>query len=273
MYNEKIEQLIKAALADGVLTEKEKQILFKRAQEQGVDLDEFEMVLDARLVELQKAEKEKAEKSAPKSTKFGDVRKCPVCGALVPALSGVCQDCGYEFSGIGANSSSQILAKKIEEINENYSRKANELKKDKNETQSDLEDRKWEILHKQRVMAISQAIKSFSIPNTKADMFEFLTTMQSNMLSPGAYKLEADAYFTKYNETIVKAKALFKNDSVISDLLANSVSVIEDYKKIHKKQKRCPLKPSVKETYRNIVIGVGALGLILLLAWIYEVFY
>ena len=51
MYNEKIEALIKAALADGVLTEKEKQILFKRAQEEGVDLDEFEMVLDAREIE------------------------------------------------------------------------------------------------------------------------------------------------------------------------------------------------------------------------------
>ena len=47
MYNEKIEALIKAALADGVLTEKEKQILFKNAQAQGIDLDEFEMVLDA----------------------------------------------------------------------------------------------------------------------------------------------------------------------------------------------------------------------------------
>ena len=48
MYNEKIEALIKAALADGVLTEKEKEILFKNAQAEGIDLDEFEMVLDAR---------------------------------------------------------------------------------------------------------------------------------------------------------------------------------------------------------------------------------
>ena len=37
MYNEKIEQLITAALADGVLTEKEKQVLFQRAQEQATD--------------------------------------------------------------------------------------------------------------------------------------------------------------------------------------------------------------------------------------------
>ena len=64
LYNEKMEALISAALMDGVLTEKEKQVLFKKAQEQGIDLDEFEMVLDARLVELQRKEQEMAEKKA-----------------------------------------------------------------------------------------------------------------------------------------------------------------------------------------------------------------
>ena len=39
MYNERLENLIDAALADGELTEKEKQILFKNAQVLGVDLD------------------------------------------------------------------------------------------------------------------------------------------------------------------------------------------------------------------------------------------
>ena len=78
MYNEQLEQLIDAALADGVLTEKEKQILFKKAQTFGIDLDEFEMVLDARLVKLQKEQQ-----SAPKSNKLGDVKKCPACGAIL----------------------------------------------------------------------------------------------------------------------------------------------------------------------------------------------
>lgn len=55
MYSEKLEELIRAALADGVLTDKEKKILFKRAQEEGIDLDEFEMVLSARVIELDKA--------------------------------------------------------------------------------------------------------------------------------------------------------------------------------------------------------------------------
>lgn len=59
MYNEKLEALISAALADGVLTEKEKQVLFKKAEAMGIDLDEFEMVLEGRLA---KCQKEKAEK-------------------------------------------------------------------------------------------------------------------------------------------------------------------------------------------------------------------
>ena len=45
MYNEQIENLINLALADGELSEKEKQILFKKAEAAGIDLDEFEMVL------------------------------------------------------------------------------------------------------------------------------------------------------------------------------------------------------------------------------------
>jgi hypothetical protein len=51
MYSEKLEQLIEHTLADGVLTEKEKQVLIKTAEAEGVDLDEFEVVLDARLYE------------------------------------------------------------------------------------------------------------------------------------------------------------------------------------------------------------------------------
>ena len=59
MYNEKLEQLIDAALADGTLTEKEKKVLFKKAEEMGVDLDEFEMVLDARVFKMQNQAEEK----------------------------------------------------------------------------------------------------------------------------------------------------------------------------------------------------------------------
>lgn len=114
MYNEKIEQLIKAALADGILTEKEKQVLFKKAHELGIDLDEFEMVLDAKLYEAQEAEKQRRAKAAPKSDKYADVKKCPACGSIIPPNTKVCPGCGMVFS----NEQNDI--KEIAQLQDNY---------------------------------------------------------------------------------------------------------------------------------------------------------
>ena len=240
MYDEKIEALIKAALADGVLTEKEKQVLFKRAQEAGIDLDEFEMVLDARLVELQKEEKEKAEKSAPKSNKYGDVRKCPTCGSLVPALATSCPDCGYEFAGIESNLSSQKLAAKIEQINQEYENKISSIK------ENISEDNKWS-LKKNKINAIAQVVKNFPIPNTKADLFEFITSMQTKMLSEFISKAEGEAYFTKYNEAIIKSKAMCANDQMFASIISEHANIIAQYEQVKKKQKGFGMKPEVKE--------------------------
>ena len=196
MYNERIENLIKAALADGELTEKEKQILFKNAQTEGIDLDEFEMVLEARLVELEKAKRE----AAPKSNKYGDVRKCPACGALVPAFKGVCQECGFEFTNIDANLSSKQLADKL--LKENDDKKKIEI------------------------------IETFPIPTTKADLLEFLTSLKPRVL--GEYNQYTDAYFKKYQECIEKAKVAFNEDKQLKPFV-EGFSEIENRKKALKK--------------------------------------
>lgn len=201
MYDEKIEALIKAALADGVLTEKEKQVLFKRAQEAGIDLDEFEMVLDARLVELQKEEKEKAEKSAPKSTKYGDVRKCPVCGGLVPALAISCAECGYEFSGVGASSSAQELSKKIAEIKEAASKR-------KTRTRSINDAFLGNNIDLDADEQINSLVKSFPIPNSKNDLFDLILFLKNQEL-----------YEQKYKECINRAKLLYPKDAMFSQLI------------------------------------------------------
>lgn len=49
-----LEKLIQAALADGEVTEKERSILVKKVKEAGSDVDEFEMLLDARIFEANK---------------------------------------------------------------------------------------------------------------------------------------------------------------------------------------------------------------------------
>lgn len=197
MYDEKIEALIKAALADGVLTEKEKQVLFKKAQEAGIDLDEFEMVLDARLVELQKEEKEKAEKSAPKSDKYGSVRKCPACGAIVGAFKGICQECGFEFTEVDANLSSKKLY--------------------------DVLSREKDTKKKQEI------IETFPLPNTKADILEFLTALKPRVLDINSEF--AAVYYKKYAECIEKAKVSFGGDKQLQPF-------IDDFNQVDKEIKR-----------------------------------
>ena len=232
LYDANIEQLINCALIDGKLTDKEKQILFKKAQAKGIDLDEFEMVLDARLVELERQEKEKS----PRSNKHGGVRKCPACGAIVPSLTVVCAECGFEFSGVEANYSSQKLAKEIVETQAKYNDKIN---------RSLGEDKKWE-LRKQAINTIAQIIKSFPLPTTKDDLFEFLATMQVKMSDPTIQKQEGAAYFAKYNEAMIKASALFSEDPLFLNFIQDKDNVITQYNKNHKKQKGIGLKPSDK---------------------------
>ena len=43
--NPELEKLIDLALADGILTDKERAVLQKKAESLGVDQDEFEMIL------------------------------------------------------------------------------------------------------------------------------------------------------------------------------------------------------------------------------------
>ena len=73
MYDEKLEMLITAALADGVLTDKEKQILFKKAEAMGIDLDEFELVLDGRLAKRKKEMEAQASQEAEPAQNEGAI--------------------------------------------------------------------------------------------------------------------------------------------------------------------------------------------------------
>lgn len=115
MYSDQIEKLIELALADGELTEKEKQILFKRAQAEGIDLDEFEMVLEARIYEKTK-NKTSETVASPQSDKLGDVKKCPACGAIAESFATKCSDCGTEFRNIEASGSVIKFFEKLDEV-------------------------------------------------------------------------------------------------------------------------------------------------------------
>lgn len=54
MFSEELELLVEAALKDGEISEKELAVLHKRAQAEGFDIDEFDLLLEARITDKQK---------------------------------------------------------------------------------------------------------------------------------------------------------------------------------------------------------------------------
>lgn len=208
IYGNYMEHLIDMALADGELTEKEKQVLFKKAEANGIDLDEFEMVLDARLYERQKATQavqSTTQGAAPKSEKYGDVRKCPSCGAIVESFTTRCPDCGHEFSNIGTVSSFNLLSSKLEAL-ENQK---------KGTLWGAIKD---ESIDKQKVSLIN----GFPVPTTKEDILEFVS-MAAPLAKPATklmffsgldvqqYSI-AKAWKSKCEQVIMKARFSMKED-------------------------------------------------------------
>lgn len=222
MYNEKLEQLIDAALTDGELTEKEKQILFKKAMVMGIDLDEFEMVLDARLTKLQQEKKAKEQEAAPKSNKFGDVKKCPACGAIVQSFYGSCPECGYTFENVEANSAVKELSNLLQKAT----------------TSNDM----------------AKIIDSFPIPMDKASLLSFITWLRPQSLDLKNPLVKS--YQKKYAEAVNKAKLSFPADKQMAPLIAQQEL---DQKQIKKLSRR---NTFLSLTIKNLYFWIGIILLI-----------
>ncbi len=273
MYNEQLEKLIDYALADGELTEKEKQVLFKKAEAMGVDLDEFEMVLDARLVEQKKKEAElshsqelelakakvaaQAQAAAPKSEKFGDVRKCPSCGAMLQSFQTKCDECGYEFRNVGVVNSSQRLfdllqaaeLRKSEQIAthqqeknrrlEELSRKHNNesgivkiLSGTKHHAKQDEEredlirelNNDLQTLERKSMEEKASIIKNFPVPNSKEDLLELLAMASSNAYdNDGVIGSEEEVWIQKTDQIYQKIIVCASNDNALLEQATNMV--------------------------------------------------
>ncbi|MDA0912917.1 MAG: hypothetical protein O3B11_03750 [Bacteroidetes bacterium] len=224
MYNEQIEKLIDMALLDGELTEKEKQVLFKKAESLGIDLDEFEMVLEARLYEKQQEMQTKPTASAaPKSDKFGDVKKCPACGAMAQSFHTKCPDCDHEFSGIEATASIEKLFKMLNDAEDTRlmeSETDNPIKALGSFYSKAFSNMTGPGKVDKKKMEI---IMNFPIPTTKNDILEFLSLavprakQAGNFLTKNNPEHKAHNDFvtvwrTKCEQIIMKARFSMKND-------------------------------------------------------------
>lgn len=251
MFSEELEELIEIAIADGELSEKKRQILFKRAASEGIDLDEFEMILDSR---LSKKRKSLGLGTAPSmqtppippvlpqvpvqhnaNQKVGGINKCPNCGAVVVTGSLQCGECGLTFVNMQGNNSVRRFAEMIREIEVRHTTSnagnggvLNSLSKTLGSS-----SRKDEII---------SAIDTFPIPNSKEDLLEFLCFLKPkaeknkgnafskgmlNLVTYGAYgALSKDkiviAYKAKYEECLSKARFFLSQDPTFEAQLINS---------------------------------------------------
>lgn len=225
IYGDYMEHLIEMALADGELTEKEKQVLFKKAEANGIDLDEFEMVLDAKLYERQKAMEVQSplhNSSAPQSDKYGDIKKCPNCGAIVESFQARCLDCGHEFRNIGTVSSFTLLSSKLEELDSQKNGKMSIF----GATHDFTIDEKKKSL-----------IQSFPIPTTKEDILEFLSMGAPLGMPATKGRLRANIDYSSYNiasawkskceQVIIKARFSMKDDRDLLDQIDSYAKILK----------------------------------------------
>jgi len=94
---EELDQLIQEYLTDGVLTDKERQVILKKAESLGLDRDEIDLYLDAQVQKIDQATDAAVRKQKGK--------QCPYCGGSVPLLTDKCPHCG---ENITAEASSEL---------------------------------------------------------------------------------------------------------------------------------------------------------------------
>lgn len=216
-YNPQLEKLIDLALADGVLEENEKQVLFKKAEAMGVDLAEFEMVLNARLYE--KSHTSARGGASPSSSKFGDIKKCPACGAMIKSFTAICPECGFEFQNVGTNQGIERLFQMLNDIEARA--KDESAPKSIGGAYAQMLGKSLNFysggdkITRQKVAVI----QNFPVPNTKNDILEFLTlavpqtksTLFERNNDPNKRAL-VNAWKSKCEQIIMKAKFALKDD-------------------------------------------------------------
>lgn len=133
----------------------------------------------------------------------GYVHKCPNCGEILQSFVVNCPTCGYEFRDAKKSISAREFSAKLDEIERSRPTKilSAEERLDNQVVVSETDERKISL------------IRSFVIPNTKEDLFEFLVLASSNInmkLEPSSpEEAVSDAWEAKFEQAYEKAKLSF----------------------------------------------------------------
>lgn len=157
--NADIEKMIRFATEDGSITDEERGIIIRKAQEMGADIDEVEIMLENFL------NRGKDNIKVPKNEKSSKIRKCPYCGAILTEGAIVCPECGHELTE--ESKTSVIVKDNIKIFQLQYDNLDKEI----------VEGDEVNIRSIRLDKARANYINNFSFPNTKEGLlqsFEFV---------------------------------------------------------------------------------------------------
>lgn len=137
-----------------------------------------------------------------KMTYEGEIHKCPNCGEIIKAFTTKCPACGFEIRGTDTTNAIKDFAQKLNEVTTEY-QKAN-------------------------------IIRSFPVPNTNEDIFEFMILASSN-IDEHPNKDVFDAWIAKFEQCYQKAKLSFKQESDFVKIQAIYEKTQKEIKQIRRK--------------------------------------
>lgn len=132
------------------------------------------------------------------------LRKCPNCGTPITDVTMKCPECGYVFPQVATNQVSTMLFQQLNSTRSNARKK--------------------------------QIIESFPIPNSKAELLEFLLLSKPYM--EGASGSYAKSYLQKYSECIGRCKLFFPDDDDFSVFIQDYERMIAQKQESNKRRKR-----------------------------------
>lgn len=173
----------------------------------------------------------------------GVIHKCPNCGGTLKALETVCSKCGYELRSVKVRSAVSEFAQKIEQI---------EALRVQNEWNVPTKGKELTNTDKQKIALI----RSFSIPNTKEDLYEFMILAGANIdtevmieyAKGEPARAEADAWAAQFERAYKKAQISFFNDADLAMFEHIYREKIVEAKKLRKKRER-----------KDDIVGYGVL--------------
>lgn len=151
----------------------------------------------------------------------GEIIECPRCGEVLKAFEITCPSCGHELRGANATMS-------VNSFFEKYMTADNQEKE--------------------------HLIRSFPIPNTKEDIYEFIIQASSEIKTSNNDDLR-NAWYSKLEQAYKKAQLMFKEGSPeltsIADMYNEAKLIIENIEKARNQEKRNADKAANREAKRK----------------------